>query len=303
MSTSEQELKGQIAGMREALQSARASARAGRIVGILGVVVGLCVVLCYVVAFINMGKEVAQPDKFLPIIRERVEMLQLEHTLTKVAREAAPVYVAEGRKLLEDMDLPEVLKREFELARADIEPVARKELERVAPQLEKMLTTQKEKTLTEMQSRLEKKLGDRLSSTVRRQETRLKVGGLNQESLALLVTNLQDACLNALRTVVEKRMGNVRGEMDKIVKEVAQLPPLPASSREAVLHEMVLVLVALLRENLPAYEDVNLMSPAIGKAGPEAATPEVQEAAWAAEAAEARRKVAEEQARREADNE
>ena len=126
--------------------------------------------------------------------------------------------------------------------------------------------------------------------------------GLDEESLAQFITNLQDACLGALRKVVEQRMGNVKEEMDKIVKHVAQLPALPASSREAVLNEMVLVLVALLRENLPAYADVNLTAPAVGKTSA-AATPENREAAWEAEAAEAKRRVEEAKARREAPNE
>jgi hypothetical protein len=99
--------------------------------------------------------------------------------------------------------------------------------------------------------------------------------------------------------VVERRVGDVREELDEIIKHVAKLPALPDSPRGAVLDELVLVLAALMRENLPEYADVNLDVPAIGRT-PEPATPEDQEAVWAAEAAEARRRVAEELAKREA---
>lgn len=300
MSTSEQELRGQIAGMREALRSARASARTGRIVGILGVVVGLCVVACYVVAFINLGKSVAQPEKFMPLLQARAKQFDAPNTLKKVFNDTYPTYVEEGRNLLKEIDLPEVARRELDAARAEVQPLVEQELRRVAPKLEEMLLTQKEQTLANLQKLIEKKLGDHLTTTVRRQEQRLgRDLNLNQESLAQMVTNLQDASIGALQKVVEKRVGNVKGELTEIAKDVGQLPALPESPRGAILDEMALVLGALIREALPEYENVDLDAAAIGKA---TAQPE-GEAAWTAQAAEDRRKAQEEIAKREAGNE
>lgn len=271
MSISEQELKGQIAGMREALRSARASARTGKIVGILGVLVGLCVVALYVLAFLNLAKSVAESEELPRIVQQRVQQLQLQDILIKVAEEAAPVYLAEARELLKDMELPKVAEEELRLMLRDVEPVVRAELERVAPELQQMVLAQKDRTLKELQRRLERKLGDRLTTIVGRQQQRLETDlGLNEQSLATLVTNLQDACLSALRKVVERRVGNVEEEMQRILKIVAEIPPLPyaaQASRESVVHEMVRVLVALLKHNLPDYE-VDLRMPVGGGAGP-----------------------------------
>ena len=272
MSTSEQELKGQIAGMREALRSARASARTGKIVGILGVLVGLCVVALYVLAFLNLGKRVAESKELPRIVLQRVEQLRLQDILVEVAEEAAPVYLAEARELLEDMELPKVAQEELRLMLKDVEPVVRAELERVAPELRHMLMAQKDRTLKELQRRVERKLGDRLTTIVGRQEQRLDTLGLDEQKLAMIVTNLQDAALGALRKVVERRMGNVEEEMQRILKIVAEIPPLPQAAlatRESVANEMVLVLLALLKENLPEY-DVDLRMPVGGRPGPDA---------------------------------
>jgi len=271
MSTSEQELRGQIAGMREALRSARASARTGKIVGILGVLVGLCVVAIYVLAFINLGKSVAESKELPRTVLQRVEQLRLQDILTKVVEEAAPVYLTEARELLKDMELPKVAQAELRLMLKDVEPVVRAELERVSPELQQMLLAQKDRTLKELQRRVERKLGDRLTTIVGRQQQRLETDlGLDEQKLATIVTNLQDACLGALGKVVERRVGNVEEEMQRILKIVAEIPPLPQAalaSRESVLNEMVRVLVALLKHNLPDYK-VDLRMPVGGGAEP-----------------------------------
>ena len=309
MSTSEQELKGQIAGMREALRSARASARTGKIVGILGVLVGLCVVALYVLAFLNLGKRVAESKELPRIVLQRVEQLRLQDILVEVAEEAAPVYLEEARELLKDMELPKVAQEELRLMLKDVEPVVRAELERVAPELRHMLMAQKDRTLKELQRRVERKLGDRLTTIVGRQEQRLDTLGLDEQKLAMIVTNLQDAALGALRKVVERRMGNVEEEMQRILKIVAEIPPLPQAAlatRESVANEMVLVLLALLKENLPEY-DVDLRMPVGGRPGPDAILqprpdPRTEEEIEAARAA-ARSATEGEQANTEAGNE
>jgi len=224
MSASEQEVRSQIAEMREALQSARASARTGKIIGVLGVLVGLAIVAIYVVLFIGLGKSVVKSDELPRVLRARVERLQLDRAVSQIIEEAAPAYLAEARTLVEDLELPKLASEELQLMMKDLEPVLRQELERVRPQLQIVLENQREQTLNAVEGMLQQKLNARLQTIISRQGQRIsEEQGLDEATLQMVATNLVDASGEAFRGMIEKRKGNLQEELAEMQKLLDQV--------------------------------------------------------------------------------
>jgi hypothetical protein len=254
MSVSEQEVKSQIAEMREGLQSARASARTGRIVGILGVLVGLGIVAIYVALFISLGKSVVESKEIPSIVQSRFERLQLDSVISQVIQQAGPAYVKESQELLKDLDLQKVASEQLQALMEDLRPTLEREMERVRPRVEKMLLAQRDKTVAEVESMLEQKLVGRLREIVGQQGSRIATeSGLDEETLQQMVANLQEASVLAFKDMLVKRQGDLDDELRRMQKLLEEVPELEDASERDIQKELGLVLIALLKHNLPDY--------------------------------------------------
>ena len=288
MSTSEQELKGQIAEMREALRSARASARTGKIVGIVGVLLGLCIVAYYVLSFFRLAGEVAKPEVLAREVGKRIEQMRLGSTVKDAVAKAGPVYLKATGEMLKELGTIEALREQIEVLAEDIRPVADSEFRRVAPQIKQQLMDLRERARDDLQERLEKLVGDRLATLVGQAEGQLAESTkLDAQTFAQLIANLQDATMAGMHKVLSQRVGGVVDEINKVGEIVLRLPKLPKTERKDMLLDMRNVLVALLKEKLPAYKG---QLPSASSAPPITAREAQQlgEAAAAADAARAR---------------
>ena len=105
MTVTEQDVKGQIADMREAIESTRVSRRMSRIVSIVGVIVGFGIVIAFLLSLWGLAKDVAaQPDAIQQEITKRVEVFGLQRKLTSVVEKVVPVYMKAGQEALQDAD-------------------------------------------------------------------------------------------------------------------------------------------------------------------------------------------------------
>jgi hypothetical protein len=173
-----------------------------------------------------------------------------------------------------------------------------------------MLNAQKEKTLKDLQNLLEKKVVDRVAALIEQQGGNLQTQlNLDEAGVAKILVNLRDASTDAFQSMVNKRAGELRAELERCVKVLAEIPPLPEAEQQAVIDDLIKVLAAFLREELPPYDfkEGEFKAPA-GARAPAQLTPEkvtkleekaVEEAKKAAAKAaeEAKKKAAEEATR------
>jgi hypothetical protein len=306
MSASEQEVQSQVAGMREALRSAAASRRIAKIVGILAVIVGLCMVAFFVLQILNMGRSIIEnPEELEREATKQIELLDLDKKVTEIAEKALPAYAKEVETLfLEDKELQSAASAELSALLKDLEPVITEELARMRPRLEEMLEKQADRTLQAIEATLEQSLSQRLALIMEDNSGQLAgQAQLTPERLAEVADQLQSGLQGAVQIVWQRRAGNLEAEMNAINELVAQIPDRdPQLTPEETYKDIMLVLVALMREELPPYDTSGLNFPAtrgVGRRrGPGAAVAvpeEAREAAAAgdAEAAEAMEKAQE----------
>jgi len=309
MSASEQEIRSQIAEMREALRSAAAGRRAARVVNSLGVLVGFCIVGFIVWQVISLVMSIAHnTDAMQAAFRTQLTALQLDRKAQQIVELAAPTYLDEGRKMLTDLNLGETVFGEAKQMVNDLVPVFRKEGERIQPQVQAMLTAQWDKFLKDVEELLQRKVADRLGAIVGQQGATLqREANIKPEDVEQILLNLQDASAVAFQAVIKKRAGNLEAEMQQFIGLLAQLPEAPETTQEAILPELRDVLLAIVKDELPDY-DITLVqlkkarppeaaAPAPA-AAPAAAVPSAEMPAAAREAREAALKKAAEAAAR-----
>ena len=106
----EQQVKAQVAEMRQALESARASARTGGVVRVLGVIVGLVIVGIYVWVFLSLIQSVVKSKEMETALTTRLEGLQRDAGLTqdgvqRVLKAVQPTLVDEAKRAIKDAGL------------------------------------------------------------------------------------------------------------------------------------------------------------------------------------------------------
>ena len=305
MSASEQEIKSQVAEMRQALRSARTSMRAGRLVGIFGVLAGLCIVGLFVYLFISLGMRAADRKAIEPVLRRHVEALQIRSSLEQIVRDVGPVYLQEAGKVVQSMDLQGVVVTQAQEFMKDMEPVLREQLERVRPRLEGLIEAQRTRTMADLEDLLRNKLTGRLTELVGQQGERLGTEtNLTEDTLTKIIENMRDASTGALEKAVTSRWGDMEGEMKKIGNLVLDLPALPEQNQEQLLEQIRDVLLNLVKYQLPdvKFTDEDFpkaqVAPTIAPTIAPPLTPEEQQARAKvraeieAKAAEAERKAA-----------
>lgn len=296
MSTSEQEIRSEVAEMRQAIVSAAVSRRRARYVSVCAVIVGLLIVLFFLNLLRGLVVDIQEnPEGLQAALTQQLETLGLERKAEQVLRAAAPAYWEETQKALDELDLPQVASEQLQELVEELRPVLEQEIERVRPTLEVVLDAQAKETAAELQDLLQQKLGDRFADMIGAQQDRLgEQTGLTEDDLRQLVETLRDASGEALLTVLERRAGDLEVEIGKMDDLLAQIPGLPEREQDAVAEDLFWVLIGLLRENLPVYvfEDAPATprAPALPAVMPRPAPLPAE----ALEAAEAARKAAEE---------
>jgi len=255
MSASEQEIKSQVAEMRQALRSASAGRRAARVVNIFGVILGFCIVGFFVSRILLLGKEViSNTDKLQKAFMVHINSMQLDKKALQALKEAAPAYGDEARKLIADLKVPEKVSEQAQLMIKDLEPTFRAELERIRPRVLDMLNAQRDKTLKDLQTLLEKKVVDRVANLIGQQGEHLGTKlQITEQSVEKLLTSLRDASADAFTSMVQKRASELSTELERCIKVVAEIPPLPEAEQQVVIEDLMSVLAAYLKEELPPY--------------------------------------------------
>jgi hypothetical protein len=270
MSTSEQEVQSQVAEMRQALRSAAASRRTAKLVNILAVFVGLCMVGFFVWQIMSMGKSlIDNPEALQSEVTKQVELLNIQQKATEIVEKAAPAYAKQVEEIfLNDKELQQAVGAELEAALKDLEPVVRRELAVIWPRAQRMLERQADKTLDTVQDTLQRELSTRLA-TIMEDKTGQLAGqaDLSPEQLAEVAQALQEGLAGAVAIVWRERTGELEQEMDAINDLLIQIPERdPQLTAEETYNDIMRVLVAILREELPPYDTSKLMFAPVGAA-------------------------------------
>jgi hypothetical protein len=255
MSVSEQEAKQQIAQMRQALESMRASARRSSYVRALGVLVGFVIVGIYVYLMISLGFSVAHSKQFVPLVKQRIEMLAIQTKVQQAVKAALPAYRDEGEKLLKGMNLQEPLEKEGLALVEELRPVLLSEVDRAWPQLQEALIVEGNEAAKQLETDLQAVLEARLEAIVRKHSTQIQgETGLTEEKTAQVMLNIIDAGQQAMLGIVEKRWGENKAKLEEIAALVDRLPALPTMTEAELLEHMRDVLMALVKSKLPDYD-------------------------------------------------
>jgi len=262
MSTSEQEVQSQVAEMRQALRSAAASRRIAKLVNILAVIVGFCIVGFFVWQIFQLGGNVVHhPEELQKAITKHVELMNLEQKATEIVEKAAPAYAEQVQTLfLEDKELHKAVGEQMDALFKEAEPLVRQELVRLRPRLEKIIRRQADRTVASAQDTLEQTLSGRLATIMEDQTGALASHAeLTPERLAEVSQKLQDGLRGAVAIVWERRTKGLNDEMVEINDLIRQIPDRdPQLSAEDTYKDIMLVLVAILREELPPYDTSDL---------------------------------------------
>ncbi|MCK4376053.1 MAG: hypothetical protein KAX19_12015, partial [Candidatus Brocadiae bacterium] len=189
MSTSEQEIRSEVAEMRQAIASAAVSRRRARYVSVCAVIVGLLIVLLFLNLLRGLVVDVQEnPEELQAALTQQLQMLGLERKAEQVLRDAAPAYWEETQKVLDELDLPQVASEQLQELVEELRPVLQQEIERVRPTLEVVLDAQAKETAAQLQDLLQQKLGDRFADMIGAQQDRLgEQTGLTEDDLRQLV--------------------------------------------------------------------------------------------------------------------
>jgi hypothetical protein len=307
MSTSEQEVQSQVAEMRQALRSAAASRRIAKLVSVFAVIVGFCIVAFFVWQILGLGSNIIKhPEDLQREVTKHVELMNLEQKATEIVEKTAPAYMEQIQTLfLKDKELHDAVSEQADALFKEAEPIIRQEAVRLRPRLEKIVQRQADRTVA--QDTLQKTLSGRLASIMEDQSGELAGhAALSPEQLAVVAEKLQNGLRGAVGFVWEKRTKGLDDEMNAINELISQIPDRdPQLTPEETYKDIMLVLVAILREELPTYNTADLSfvvkaprrtgPPPQTRVGPQGAAGPAAEAASqaAAAAAEGAKKVQE----------
>lgn len=255
MSTTEQEVHGQIAEMRESLQTIRTSLRRGTLVRFLGLLVGLLIVAFFIWSFWTMGRDLVATGELQTEFTRQIEQIPVQRIASVSIEQAGPVYLEEVQALLAELGLEEALAEELDLAMMELEPVLSRELERIRPRLTTALQARGEALLVNLESELKDMLMGRLEGIVRRQQHLITDEvDLTPEQVEEILLNVIEANQDALLTVVERRWHRIEGDVFRIGELALEFPELPTMTEAQILAELRDVLMALIKYRLPDYE-------------------------------------------------
>jgi hypothetical protein len=206
---------------------------------------------------------------------DQVTPLELDRKAMQALQEAAPAYLEQGKKLVEDLKLDKVALKEVQALMADLEPTLLAELGRVRPRVMEMLDNQGQALLDDLERLLQKKLNSRLAGIIGQQGGRLsEESGLDEAAIERIITDLQDASISAFQAMLDKRKGTLLQEKDQFLHLLAQIEPMPETTQEKVLEELGLVLLTLLKYEIPEYKvTVEMITAKAPPAAPAAVEP------------------------------
>lgn len=257
MSANEEEVKGQIAEMRQALESAKESRRIATYVRAVGtllgfVIVGLFVWLGVYRPFMRLAEN---PEPMREAAREQLETLQLGDKMMTIAREAAPTYAELAQEIAQDVGLMEAVQEQARLLAEDLRPTLEEAALAQRGPVREALEQQARRATEDLRAELNAIVRARLRSTLREQEASLqRETGLSEQKFALLVQNLNEAVRQAFINMAKRREGDLVERLEAIGKIVKGFPEVPPMSEEQLLEHTGRTLIALLKYKLPEYD-------------------------------------------------
>lgn len=254
MAVSDQELRRQIAEMREGLRAIHAAERRGKWARVLGLLGGIGLVLFFVLRFINLGQSVFTSGQISEVASARVKSLNLQSWPGRIIEEAGPACAKEAGKVLDDTNFGDTAKQELQVLISDLQPVVVDQFARIRPRLAKAIEEESALATEELRNRITETLRTRMGATLKKHkaeiEQRLK---LTPDQGNEVMLNLINANNTAMRQIVEKRWGQNTENLHLISEYVSRLPDPPRMSDEDMMSEATRVLIALAKYKLPDY--------------------------------------------------
>ncbi len=277
MSVSEQEVKREIAGMREAIDAATASRKTATMVRVVAVIVGFVIVIAFVWATVGTIKDLADnPEPLRAQMKQRIEMMNVDQKMMGAVREAAPAYLEHAEQILSDLEVTDKLWEELVTMGKDLEPALREELARVRGPLLQTAEAQADQMARDLDVELRSMIQETLRESLAQheQEIRQQVD-LDEEDVEQLLVTIVEANQQAIMNMAKRRWGNKRDRLAEINNMLAELPKLPPLPESELVDHTVHVLLALLKHKLPDYNlQVELGQRKQLRAVPQAAQPE-----------------------------
>ena len=249
MTVSEQDVRNQVAEMRQALQAAAESRRRAGVVKVMGTIAAIIIVVVFVLLFWNLATGVARnPEAIKKAFEKNIQPLHLQNMASKVAMDMMPVVQKETQKLLDDLkndqEAIDALKAMWE----DIKPTIEMKVkaaahDKVQPALEK----EGKQLLAELEEKLKEHLNERFLPLVEAAQDQLaERTDLSEEKLGEIVETLKTACEKAAQAVVKEEMEKAWAVIDKIETHHEAILEMDVSGSELDEENLTGILLKLL---------------------------------------------------------
>jgi len=220
MTVGEQEIKGQVAEMRQALQEAAEARRRAGIAKLVGTLVGVTIVVIFVLLYWSLVRSIVQnPDQLRAAINTKIVPLQLGDKFRKVAVDSMPILQENLLKLWKDFgDDPKAKKMVAAMWEEDILPTMRSKVKNdVMPALRRALDDQREKFTEQLQEKLSAKVKDRIGAMAQKSQDTIQEGtDLTEAQLDEILKTLREAGESAAEKAVTSRLDTLQDEIEKL---------------------------------------------------------------------------------------
>jgi hypothetical protein len=227
MTVSEQEVKDQIAEMRQALVVAQEARRRAGIIKLVGTVAGIVIVVLFVWLFIKIGLDAKNNvDDYSAAITKRIKTAQVASKVEKIAVGAMPLVQQEGTRLLNELkDDKETWAEAQAFLNEDVLPMLEaKTKNEVFPKVQALAEAQFEGMQEDLMALLEGKFKKRVEEIAQTQATNLELGtGLNEQQIDKILGNLRTCCQDAAWEMMAERGDKVWAKIEEIKKHRDEL--------------------------------------------------------------------------------
>jgi hypothetical protein len=221
----------------------------------VAIVIGVIIVVLVVMPIWGLVTEIRDnPQTLTKALEKRLQPMQLEKKAVELGVHLLPVVVEEGRALLESSEIEPVVREEINTFVENIRPALVTQAHRIGPKVGEAARAEGIKLEEELRSLFEQKLAADLQVIVEKQRTRIVAEtGLSEQQMDDVLKTLREAAEKAAEDYALKIIDTEH--VMAINDMLAELPPLERKmSEQELTDDLIEVLLALMKANLPTYE-------------------------------------------------